>query len=292
MAVIWHNVTINTPYSGGRKIVLQKDVMMNNLGLRDINPLLCGTEDCAPGHCYGPIAREYYLLHYVYSGKGRFETERGKYELHKGQIFVIRPFETTLYTADRSEPWTYGWVGFSCGFPIDGTLPGDVIDAPECEYLFRAFGEAGRMEAGREWHICGKIYEMLALLNSFAAPKQDTASRYVRMAQNYIESRYAEPLKITRIAESLNLNRSYFSKIFRAYTEKSPQRYLVDFRLQKAAELLASGGLPPGEVARRVGYTDVFNFSRMFRRRYGVSPSYYAENRQSGHYRDPKKTPE
>lgn len=254
---------------------MQRDVMMHNLGLLDINPLVCGTEDCAPGHLWGPAQREFYLLHYVFSGKGWFETPRGRYDVEPGQIFVIRPFETVRYRADKAEPWVYGWVGFACGFSLDSALTWDVLDAPECAHIFRSMGDAGHVQAGREWYICAKVYELLALLSAAAVPRQDDASQYVRMAQNYIESMYVEPIKIAQIAQYLSLNRSYFSKIFKAHTGKSPQEYLVDFRLQKAAELLATRNLPPGEVARQVGYSDVFNFSRMFRRRYGVSPSYY-----------------
>lgn len=76
------------------------------------------------------------------------------------------------------------------------------------------------------------------------------------MAVNYIESQYMEPLQVEQIACYLNLNRSYFSKIFKAQTGKSPLQYLVHFRLARAAELLRVQGLTPGETAHRVGYTD------------------------------------
>lgn len=262
-----------------------KRVMMHNLGLGDINPLTCGVQSCSPGHHWGPAEREYYLLHYVHTGAGVFRTTRGSYTVRQGHIFVIRPWQTVSYTADTTSPWTYGWVGFTCGFSLDDVLHGDLLDMPEAAHVFRAMGDAGHIQVGREWYVCGKIYELLALLRASCSPRRDDASQYVRMAQNYIESQYVEPIKIAGIARSLNLNRSYFSKIFSKYTGKSPQQYLVDFRLHKAAELLTTQILPPGEVARRVGYADVFNFSRMFRRRYGVSPSHYHDQKllQSEH---------
>lgn len=256
-----------------------KRVMMHNLGLRDINPLTCGIQNCPSGHQWGPAVREFLLLHYVHAGTGVFHNSRGRHSLQPGQIFIIRPQETVSYQADLHTPWTYSWIGFTCGFSLDEVLCGDILTAPESAHIFHAMGDAGHIQAGREWYICGKIYELLTLLRATAAPKRDDASQYVRMAQNYIESQYVEPVKIAGVARSLNLNRSYFSKIFREHTGKSPQQYLVDFRLQKAAELLTTRMLPTGEVARRVGYTDVFNFSRMFRRRYGVSPSHYHEQK-------------
>ena len=43
-----------------------------NKGYTDINPLQFGFQKCPPSHTWGPHIREYYLIHYVVSGKGRF----------------------------------------------------------------------------------------------------------------------------------------------------------------------------------------------------------------------------
>lgn len=257
---------------------MQQDIMLENLELKDVNPLVCGIEDCSPGHTYGPAVRGYYLLHYVFSGTGMFRCDRGEFKVTTGQIFVVTPGETVSYTADNKTPWEYSWIGFTCTFDISGILGQDVIDASECAHIFRSMASAGHIEAGRELYICGKIYELLALLAAVSMPRHTGAVQYVRMAKNFIESQYYRTISVERMARYLNLNRSYFSKIFRQHTGKSPQQYLVDFRLQKAAELLSAQGLTPGEAARQVGYTDVFNFSRMFSRRYGVPPSRYSQS--------------
>lgn len=53
----------------------------------------------------------------------------------------------------------------------------------------------------------------------------------------------------------------------------SPQAYLVGFRLEKAAALLADRRCTVGEAAKSVGYEDAFVFSRMYKKRYGLPPS-------------------
>ena len=83
-----------------------------NRKFQDINPLVFGWEDCAKGHCFGPHIRDYYLIHYVYAGKGVLENSDGVFPVETGQIFVIHPGQVTTYTADKDNPWKYIWIGF------------------------------------------------------------------------------------------------------------------------------------------------------------------------------------
>ncbi|MDL2233301.1 AraC family transcriptional regulator [Ruminococcaceae bacterium OttesenSCG-928-L11] len=254
---------------------MQHDILLENRHLDGVNPLICGFQDCEPSHSYGPYAREYWLLHYVLSGKGIYETVRGVNIVREGQLFVIRPDEITTYTADKRDPWHYCWIGFQTSLDVEPLLGEDVITAPECAHIFHAFQDSGHIRFGRELYICGKIFELLSLLSVEAAPVEDATIHYVRMAQNYIESNYERELRVDKLAGYLNLDRTYFSKLFRRHTGKSPQRYIVDFRLEKAAELIATRGFAPGEAAQLTGYSDIVNFSRMFKRKFGVPPSAY-----------------
>ena len=64
------------------------------------------------------------------------------------------------------------------------------------------------------------------------------------------------------------------SKIFKAETGDTPIRYLINIRLEKAKELLENGWEGSiQEVAMEVGYDDAYHFSKLFKKRYGVSPS-------------------
>ena len=82
-----------------------------------------------------------------------------------------------------------------------------------------------------------------------------------------------QDVSISGLAARLGLNRSYFSTLFHQRTGLSPQQYLLRCRMEHARELLCSHAFTPGEAALAVGYPDIFAFSRMFKRYYGVSPS-------------------
>ena len=239
---------------------------------QDINPMECGQERCAPGHSFGPGVREYYLLHYVLSGVGRFTVNGTAHTLHAGDIFVIRPFERIYYEADAEAPWHYVWAGFEASVPLPEALSQDVIRCPDARAVFLEMLEAGKLEQGRERCLCGRIWLLLSMLEHMesAGPR---GSDYVLRAVNWMQTNYMNPVSISALAGELNLDRSYFSTLFRRQTGRSPQQYLTELRLEKARTLLLEYGYRPGEAAQAVGYADIFSFSRMFKRRYGVSPS-------------------
>lgn len=255
-----------------------KEVLLRDYPFRDIKPLLCGEQKCKSGHAFGPAMRPYYLLHYIFSGQGVFKTSKGTYSVNQGDIFIIHPFEITYYEADQKEPWHYCWVGFELNLPIDTWLEEDVIALPQAEYLFKAIKESDLIETGREFYICSKIYELLIQVEDRKRANKEMINVYIDQAKNYIMANYMKSITIEGLAEKLGLERSYFSNIFKKRIGKSPQAYLVEFRLNKAAELMGLYGYTPGEAAISVGYQDSFNFSKMFKKRFGVSPSEYRKN--------------
>ena len=95
---------------------------------------------------------------------------------------------------------------------------------------------------------------------------------YIREAIAYIENNYQRDITIEELAEALKLNRSYFGKIFRQSTGKTPQRFIMNYRMIKAAELLAATDMPVNEVGASVGYDNPLHFSRAFKTIYNISP--------------------
>lgn len=253
---------------------MEKDILLSNCHFADINPRVCGTQDCEPRHTFGPAARDYYLLHYVRSGRGRYENPRGQFGVKAGELFIIRPAEVCVYAADAADPWSYCWIGFTCRAPLDAPLQKDVVAAEHLADYFAELAACGEIHQGRELVACGIIYQILAGLLPAQPPRAQPSSQYVDRAINYIESNYMKDLRVEQIARYLNLDRSYFSNLFKKYTGQNPQQYIVHYRLERALALMKQN-LGPGEAASRVGYTDSVNFSRMFKRKYGASPRNY-----------------
>ena len=258
--------------------VLRENLVINR-GFRDINPLLCGRQHCSAGHSNGPALRGHYLLHYVISGKGIFSSGGKDHEVSAGQIFVIKPLESAFYRADDNTPWDYCWIAFESALELDYILRQPIIDLPQAGRIFAAMHECEGLHISKELAITAKLFELLAMLAEQQITPAEAMPPYILKAINYIENNYVEGISVTHLAASLNLDRSYFSAAFKRATNKSPQEYAVDYRLEKAAELMITHGYRPGEAGQSVGYRDIFNFSRMFKRRYGVSPTEYIQSK-------------
>jgi AraC-like DNA-binding protein len=98
----------------------------------------------------------------------------------------------------------------------------------------------------------------------------------IRRTLERIHAEYAAPLGAAGLAKELGMSRFAFSRSFREQVGLPPCQYLLQTRLDRAAEQLRSGRRAVAEVALTVGFVDHGRFSRMFRRRFGCVPSEFA----------------
>lgn len=244
---------------------MRHDIAITNKNFSDINPLNCGSHNCEPLHSFGPHIREYWLLHYVSEGRGTLIRGEQAYAVEKNQIFVIPPHEVTTYTADENEPWSYAWIGF------DGRLSerfGEL--APVVNIKTNLFAEMLMCE---EYGSCREEYLVSRLLALYVQlfEAADFSNDYAGQACDYINANYMHDIHILDIADIVGVERTYLSKKFKEKMGQSMQSYLVNVRLEKAYRLLRSG-YNVSQSSYMCGYKDCFNFSKMFKKRYGVSP--------------------
>lgn len=248
---------------------MQKDFLFVNRNFSDLNPILYGRENCRSGHSFGPSVRTYTIIHYVESGKGTLYKYGNAYPVKAGEAFVILPHEVTTYTADSAEPWVYRWIGF------DGSLcekVGElepVIKIPD--NLFpHLTGDDEKNPEMISYILASQLFALYGQLFS----RDSHSNHYVRKVKDYIDSSYMRELRVEEIADSLSLDRRYLSRLFKQKTGQTVQEYLIKVRMEAACRQL-SDGRSVSEAAMLCGYSDVCNFSKMFKRIYGVSPKHW-----------------
>ncbi|HJD04923.1 MAG TPA: AraC family transcriptional regulator [Candidatus Mediterraneibacter caccogallinarum] len=248
----------------------------------------CGYAKCEPLHSFGPAVRPNYLIHLILDGKGVYQIGDTKYELSKGQGFLIEPEVQTFYQADKEEPWTYLWIGFS-GSRAKEYLAD--IGLGSGHKIFRCKDTSGLREILNEilkrntytvendFYREGFLYSFFGLLSqnikSEAASQKETENLYVREALEYTQNNYHYGIRVSDIADYVGVSRGYLHTLFTKTLGQSPQEYLVNYRITRAQQLLEITDLPVEGVAQSCGYSDPLVFSKLFKKRTGKTPSAY-----------------
>lgn len=102
----------------------------------------------------------------------------------------------------------------------------------------------------------------------------------VNDAQNIVTDRYMEPdLSLDKVCSLMGVSNSYFSSVFKKEVGKSFVTYLTDYRMDIAAGLILDTNEKSYKIAEQVGYLDANYFSYVFKKKFGVSPSKYRNER-------------
>lgn len=101
------------------------------------------------------------------------------------------------------------------------------------------------------------------------------ATRYGQIARvlRKIDREYATDIDVASLAREANMGTSVFHQAFKEVTATSPVQYVKQVRLHRARTLLTVEGLTAQETARQVGYASATQFSREYRRMFGVTPA-------------------
>jgi AraC family transcriptional regulator of arabinose operon len=92
-----------------------------------------------------------------------------------------------------------------------------------------------------------------------------------------MHSNYQNSITVQHVIDYIGIDRSYASRIFHRFENRTIQQYLIGIRMNKARRLLEDGQLSVRNVALSVGYRDYSTFERRFRRETGCSPSAYTD---------------
>ncbi|WP_105619252.1 AraC family transcriptional regulator [Vallitalea okinawensis] len=256
----------------------------------DIYYFESGEQVCIPSHDYGPAVRDYFLIHYIIKGKGIFRTKDREYELQSKQGFIIHPNKVTYYKADRKDPWHYIWVGFNgkrakeylklANLSEKNPIFTYDLDDEVLTTTIRKMTRLGIQLRDNDFELMAHLYMYLSMLadnncHHLKVDKLSNKDKYLQQSFKYVQANYWHDLTVEDLSNHLNLNRSYLYTIFKEELNLSPQQYIINFRINKAVELLNNQELTIAEVARSVGYQDQFIFSKTFKKQKGLSPKIY-----------------
>lgn len=208
------------------------------------------------------------------------------YSIRSGQGFLIFPEQITTYYADQYSPWEYLWIEFD-GLRVKEAL--SLTDFSLNHPVYHAHSKDLREQMVKEmkyivahpkessFHLLGHLYLFFDYFIQSAKSTRLTQSSkmsdyYIQEAIHYMEQNFQNNISIEEIAEICGINRSYLGKIFRNSVGRSPQEFLMNYRMVKATELLKLTTLSIADIGNAVGYSNPLHFSRAFKNVYGLSP--------------------
>lgn len=104
---------------------------------------------------------------------------------------------------------------------------------------------------------------------------ENVTSLRMRDFLTFIEKHYAEDITLEALSASAGVSKTEALRCFRQTLQTTPYRYLMDYRLSKAANLLTETDLPIGEIAELAGFHQQSYFGKCFKEKTGISPSIF-----------------
>nr|WP_186809813.1 helix-turn-helix domain-containing protein [Paenibacillus xylanexedens] len=184
-----------------------------------------------------------------------------------------------LYTAASASSEDQGNLALSYGFTPNAMLP----IQEKCEAVGALLKSSESLERLQAQSIfLPMVYEVLSQKLQTLAQPEYTKTNIVTEAIKYIKANYMESITAEKLAGRYDCSTSYLSRLFRNQIGLGPIEYLIHERVHRAKQLLLKSDARIQDIATKVGYADVYYFSRLFKKHTGRSPlQFRAEYQQA-----------
>jgi transcriptional regulator GlxA family with amidase domain len=164
------------------------------------------------------------------------------------------------------------------------------IDDPIHAVVALLSREMLRAEPGQQT-VLDRLLDVLVVLGIRAGlARSATAPAWFRAASDprlspALQAMHAdagEPWTVDELAKLSNMSRATFARVFQQALGQAPLKYLSDWRMTLARDLLLVQETPLAEIASRVGYSSVYAFATAFRRHHGEPPGRWRQRQAPG----------
>lgn len=238
---------------------------------------------------------------FILSGKGKYLVEGITYDVEAGDVIICNPgVKHQNILVNTKEPTVEFFAGFT-DFHFKNMQPnsislkdgGHVLHTTTetkqeiSKHCYEMIAENESAQIGKYFMLKSHLIQILLLMvrditevetsNQKGCNFESYNKSYaVKRIINYLNENYENKISLDQIAHNMYLSPVYISKIFKEETGESPINYLIKIRLEKAKDILINTeGGSIKSIANRVGYEDVYHFSKLFKKYYGISPLYY-----------------
>ncbi len=227
-----------------------------------------------------------YVMAFSADGFVTYETEGKNITAGKNDVCLFPPGNMRSGTADRRNPWHFISVNFDLTFNKGNKqdFHRELLHAENVSGdVQNLFFSLSKIWAGKEPLFkvkCRTIVQEI-LTSLLTAKMENGASRHKQLdfAKKYIQNNFTTDISLENLSREAGFSSSHFRKLFTEYYGKSPKQYILYLRLNKARDLLSANEFNVSETARLCGFHNVFYFSDLFKKTFGISPKQFKTHR-------------
>lgn len=243
-----------------------------------------GREQCGPSYLVEREDFPYFALEFIASGRGELLLDGEAYELDPGTVFLYSPNQQHRISNPHQREMLKFFVTFtgsSCFSLLEEKLQllGRVLHVPKPGGVLSTFEDlidTGLGHGKYSQDICRFSLELLLykIADSALEPEEGRSPAYhtYRRCRDILEEHALFITSLSQAAERCSVDPAYLCRLFKRFDRQSPYQFLQRIRILSAADRLSREGSPLKELARDLGYSDQFHFSRAFKQVMGISP--------------------
>lgn len=141
--------------------------------------------------------------------------------------------------------------------------------------LLEAIEQQFKKSGGSTLRSLSDLYRLLEFYEELYSKKYHPKNPNLLAARQYLLAHFKEKGCIDAAAEQYGVTRRRFNDLFNEAFDTTPNRFLINHKLEIAKKLLVSEEIPLSEIAELSGFADVYYFSKLFKKELGISPTKY-----------------
>lgn len=278
-----------------------------------LNMIYTGYSQVGKEWCYKNIISPFTRIYLIDKGTGYVYMNKKKYELNEGDMFIIPKF--TFHSYECTDCMSHYYICFldqliggenifeyadiiykTQATELEKCLMKRFLELnPECHIvnpdpkvydnrpeLFTINRESTNMEFKKDMGSNGILLQLFSKFinsNSKLLKKQNDSYKRMIKVFNYINNNLNKNIHVTELSEIMCMSSDHFTKIFKSINGLTPSQYLQFKRIERAQTLMISSTMSIKEIAEEIGIPNISQFSKLFHKQTGISPSIYIKNR-------------
>lgn len=240
----------------------------------------------------GSPAQDFDLL-VIMDGRGWLQNNDVTYELSAGDVFLLRGWEDYVGNTDKTHPLRVVFAHFEyCDTrgkivrPEESKLPPLYRKMNDFSFFLKMldrvvdyYQDSAIIESERWLSAALGELDYQERMERIDNSHEDKVAKYINRVAREIRENPGFAYHLPDLASAISYSSDHFSKLFKARINVTFRDHLIDSRMEMAKLHLRSSSAKVSKIAEMLGYSDIYLFSKQFKKKTGITPTRYRKGR-------------